>query len=127
MKSVYTRWLEGEQEPAGTSLEHAYAGSRHVQNVSGASYGAVWQWAGAQHAHAAPLKSPNPDTAAQAAYNIANDKTPQRSTWWTPTTAGDALCSLVKLLCGKVYICIAHVIYYVNENWAVDERVDQII
>ena len=91
INSTYKQWWEEDEEPEGDYLEHTYAGSRHIQNYDGSStYGEVWHWAGAQNAHAAPVKSPNPDTASQAAFNIANDKTPQRTTWQTPTTAGDA-------------------------------------
>jgi len=35
------------------------------------------------------VKSPNADTASTAAFNLANDKTPQRRTFPTPTTEGD--------------------------------------
>ena len=90
VNSTYKNWLGGEEEPEGDTVEHCYAGSKHVQNTDGSSsYGEPWHWAGAQNAHAAPLKSPNPDTASQAAFNISNDKTPQRTTWQDPTTAGD--------------------------------------
>jgi len=45
--------------------------------------------AGARDAHNAPVKSPNADTASTAAFNIANDKTPQRRTFSNPTTEDD--------------------------------------
>ena len=90
VNSTYKQWWEQGEEPSGDYLEHTYAGSKHIQNYDGSStYAEVWHWAGAQNAHAAPVKSPNPDTASQAAFNIANDKTPQRTTWQNPTTAGD--------------------------------------
>src|SRR5690606_33658205 len=47
------------------------------------------RWAGAQHAHNSPIHSPNADTASQTGYNIANDKTPQRYTYLTPSATGD--------------------------------------
>ena len=86
-------WNDGGTEPTGNSLEHVYAGSRHVQNYDGASnYGAVWHWAGASNDHGAPLKSPNPDTASQTAYNAAvagGAGTPQRRTFIDRTTEGN--------------------------------------
>ena len=86
-------WNDGSQEPAGNSLEHCYAGSRHLQNFDGNStYSTVWHWAGAANEHGAPLRSPNPDTAAQDGYNLAvagGAGTPQRRTFLNPTTEGD--------------------------------------
>ena len=63
--------------------------SRMLQNYDGSAYGAEWRWAGAQNSHSSPLKSPNADTASQTGYNIANDKTPQRRSFLSPTSEGD--------------------------------------
>ena len=64
--------------------------SRMLQNYDGSStYGDEWRWAGTQNSHSSPLKSPNADTASQTAYNIANDKTPQRRSFLSPTSEGD--------------------------------------
>jgi hypothetical protein len=91
--STYKTWNDGGIEPGGDSLEHVYAGSRHVQNYDGSStYGTVWYWAGASNDHGAPLKSPNPDTASQTAYNAAvagGAGSPQRRTFIDPTTEGN--------------------------------------
>lgn len=71
LKSSYSAYYAGDT-PTISSLEHVYAGSRHVQNYDNvSSYGAVWHWAGAQHEHQAPLKSPNADTASQQGFNLA--------------------------------------------------------
>ena len=62
-------WNDGGSEPAGDSLEHCYAGSRHIQNYDGSSsYGARWHWAGAQNDHGAPLRAPSADSSAQQTY-----------------------------------------------------------
>ena len=67
--STYKQWLNNGTEPDGSSLEHCYAGSRHIQNYDGSSsYGARWHWAGAQHDHGAPLRAPSADTSAQQTY-----------------------------------------------------------
>ena len=87
--STYKQWLNNGTEPQGSSLEHCYAGSRHIQNYDGSNYGAVWHWAGAEDELAAPLRSPNPDTASQSAYNHANGFTPQRRSFISPATEGD--------------------------------------
>ena len=90
VNSTYKNWLGGEEEPTGDTVEHCYAGSKHVQNTDGSSsYGGTWHWAGASYSYNAPVKSPNADTASQDAYNLANAKTPQRRTWQSPTSAGD--------------------------------------
>jgi len=91
--SNYKTWSDGGIEPGGDSLEHVYAGSRHVQNYDGSStYGAVWNWAGASNDHGMPLRNPNPDTASQTAYNAAvagGAGTPQRRTFIDRTTEGN--------------------------------------
>ena len=76
-QSALTEWT-GNSISAPTYKDHVYAGSRHVQNVAGMIHGEVWHWAGAAHEHAAPLKSPNADTANNYGYNIANNASPQR-------------------------------------------------
>jgi len=92
--STRKEWWDAGSEPSGDSLEHIYAGSRHLGNYDGSStYGTVWNWAGAQNSHAAPLRSPNADTASQKAYNLAASSgpggEPQRRTFQNPTTEGD--------------------------------------
>ena len=91
--SNYKQWWDQGSEPSGDSLEHVYAGSRHVQNYDGTStYGAVWHWAGASNDHGGPLRSPNADTASQTGYNIAEAGgagTPQRRSFVNPTTEGN--------------------------------------
>ena len=87
--STYKQWLNNGTEPQGSSLEHCYAGSRHIQNYDGSNYGAVWHWAGTSNSHNSPLKSPNPDTASQSGYNSADFYTPQRRSFLSPTTEGD--------------------------------------
>jgi YD repeat-containing protein len=102
VKSNWKSWNDGQQEPGGNTLEHIYAGAKHIQNYDGSStYGAVWHWAGAQHEHMGPLNNPNPDTASQKAYNLAaggadesggggaGGMSPQRRTFTAPTTEGD--------------------------------------
>ena len=90
VNSTYKQWWESGEEPSGDSVEHIYDGYKFIQNHDGSSsYGKPWHWAGVQKSHESPVKSPNPDTASQDGYNIANDKTPQRRTWQNPTTAGD--------------------------------------
>ena len=102
-QSGYRSYNDGDPDPGATNHVHAYSGSRLVQNVSsdGQSFGARWHWAGAQQDHGAPLKSPNPDTASQSAYNYsvggsdvaggggAGGMSPQRRTFVSPTTEGD--------------------------------------
>ena len=69
MGSIYKQWLNNGTEPQGSSLEHCYAGSRHIQNYDGSSsYGARWHWAGAQNDHGAPLRAPSADSSAQQTY-----------------------------------------------------------
>ena len=90
-KSSHAQYYAGDA-PSTNSLEHTYSGASHIQNFDGSNYGSVWHWAGAANAHAAPLKSPNPDTASQPAYNIAaqgGKGTPQRRTWTSPTVEGN--------------------------------------
>jgi YD repeat-containing protein len=90
VKTTMKQWYDGDTEPAGDSLEHIYDRSRMLQNYDGSSsYGDQWRWAGSQNAHNSPLHSPNADTASQTGYNIANDKTPQRRSFLSPTSEGD--------------------------------------
>jgi hypothetical protein len=40
INSTYKQWWDQEQEPAGDSVEHIYAGSRHLQNTDdGTNFG----------------------------------------------------------------------------------------
>ena len=101
VKSNWKTWLDGGNEPGGDTSQHIYAGAKHIQNYDGTNYGAVWHWAGAQHEHMGPLRSPNADTASQTGYNIAaggadesggggaGGMTPQRRTFLSPTSEGD--------------------------------------
>ena len=90
VNTTMKQWYDGDSEPAGDSLEHIYDRSRMLQNYDGTStYGDEWRWAGSQNNHNSPLHSPNSDTAAQTGYNLANDKTPQRRTFLSPTSEGD--------------------------------------
>ncbi|MEZ5337132.1 MAG: hypothetical protein R3F46_02615 [bacterium] len=90
VNTTMKQWYDGDTEPAGDSLEHIYDRGRMLQNYDGSStYGDQWRWAGAQNAHNSPLHSPNADTASQTGYNLANDKTPQRRTFLSPTSEGD--------------------------------------
>ncbi|UNM08208.1 MAG: RHS repeat protein [Planctomycetales bacterium] len=85
-----SQYWDGDTPPAGDSLQHIYDRGLMLQNYDGSStYGDQWRWAGAQNAHKSPLHSPNSDTASQTGYNLANDKTPQRRTFLSPTTEGD--------------------------------------
>jgi hypothetical protein len=80
-------WNDGSGEPGGDSLEHAYAGSRHVQNYDPTGpygYGGVWNWAGS-----GVLRGPDPDTASQSTYKISNNSSPQGFS--QITTSGTAL------------------------------------
>jgi hypothetical protein len=101
VKSNWKTWLDGGNEPGGDTSQHIYAGAKHIQNYDGTNYGAVWHWAGAQHEHMGPLRSPNADTASQTGYNVAaggadesggggaGGMTPQRRTFLSPTSEGD--------------------------------------
>ncbi|MBN2082526.1 hypothetical protein JW859_10025 [bacterium] len=90
VNSTYKQWFDGEEEPSGDSLEHIYAGSRHIQNYDGSStYGERWHWSCDSHMHNSPLRSPNPDTSSQTGFNISNTVTPQRHTFIDPSSEGD--------------------------------------
>ena len=91
VQSALTDWeLSDPFPPAPSYRDHMYAGARSLQNSDGSStYGARWHWAGAQQEHAAPLSSPNADTAGNTGYNAANTTSPQRRTYLTPTSAGN--------------------------------------
>ena len=94
VRSALQDYQTGDPDPgAPTYRGHAYAGARHAGNTTvqslPATYGARWHWAGAQQEHAAPLRSPNADTAGNTGYNVANTSSPQRRTFLTPTSAGN--------------------------------------
>ena len=92
VKSTYRQYWESGTPPAADEPEHTYAGATFSQNTDGSSsYGSVWHWAGSGgvQSHGAPLKSPNADTAGQDGYNLADNKSPQRRTYLSPTAAGD--------------------------------------
>jgi hypothetical protein len=82
-----------DPEPDSAYQAHIYAWARAIGNSTvqavPATHGKVWHWAGAAHEHSAPLKSPNADTASSYGYNIANNASPQRRTFLSPTSEGD--------------------------------------
>ena len=82
VKSGYSQWWEQDEPPEPDTLEHTYAGSRHIQNYDGSTYGERWQ-----QPHAGPSRP-------GAGTPLNDPPTPDRAVLWlSHGRTGAAACA----------------------------------